>query len=268
VSAWPRLHCKLAASCCCCALIWCKHGLYFDDGQQQTCFANVNSARARLDVGGRLFLDCDDCLYQNNWATAEKLTESIAAYTGRLGVDKSEAYALYQEHGTALRGLLAEGILDANGAERYLQKVHEIDYSDIHADPELDLVLSRLRPDWPAWIFTASTSEHVQRCLQRLGLKSLRVAGIIDTRDCRLETKHSPQSFEIAMAASGCEEPDCCLLCDDSPKNVRAAKSAGWKTVLVGLESRDTGEPVVCKEADFHISSLHLLPDVLPDLFV
>jgi len=33
-----------------------------------------------------LFLDCDDCLYQNNWATAAKITTSIAAYTARLGV--------------------------------------------------------------------------------------------------------------------------------------------------------------------------------------
>ncbi|CAK9019566.1 unnamed protein product [Durusdinium trenchii] len=36
----------------------------------------------------------------------------------------------YEEHGTCLRGLLAEGILDEEGAEEYLREVHAIDYSD------------------------------------------------------------------------------------------------------------------------------------------
>ncbi|CAE7822724.1 unnamed protein product [Symbiodinium sp. CCMP2456] len=220
------------------------------------------------DASGVIFLDCDDCLYQNGWATADKLTESIAAYTTRLGVSKAQAYALYKEHGTALRGLLAQGLLDAAGAERYLREVHDIDYSDIQEDAALDAILGRLKCDWPVWIFTASTAEHAQRCLQRLGLSSLRLSGIVDTRACKLETKHSPGSFEVAMAAAGDVKPHRCVLCDDSPKNVHAAKLAGWQTVLVGFHSRETGEKVVCKEADFHIGSLHGLPDVLPELFV
>ncbi|CAE7366647.1 unnamed protein product [Symbiodinium natans] len=161
-------------------------------------------------------------------------------------------------------------LLDSDGAERYLREVHDIDYSDIHEDPVLDAVLARLRRDWSVWVFTASTAEHAERCLQRLGLRSLRLSGIVDTRDCRLETKHSPCSFEVALAAAGAAggRPERCLLCDDSVKNVRAAKRAGWQTVLVGFHSRETGEKVVCEEADFHIGSLHCLPDVLPELFV
>ena len=67
-----------------------------------------------------VFLDCDDCLYQNQWATAEKLTKSISSYTQRLGVSASRAFGLYEAYGTCLKGLLAEGILDRQGAEAAL----------------------------------------------------------------------------------------------------------------------------------------------------
>ena len=37
-----------------------------------------------------IFVDCDDCLYQNEWATAAKITTSIAAYTANLGVSEEK----------------------------------------------------------------------------------------------------------------------------------------------------------------------------------
>ena len=87
----------------------------------------------------------------------------------------------------------------------------------------------------PMWIFTASTSEHATRCMDRVGVVDLPWRGIIDTRTCKLETKHSRSSFEAAMAAAGVSEPSACVFCDDSVKNINAAKEVGWRTVLVGL---------------------------------
>ena len=75
------------------------------------------ATRAKPEI---LFLDCDDCLYQNGWATAGKITKSIAAYTEGLGVSGEKAYSLYKEHGTCLKGMLAEGIMEAAGAEDFL----------------------------------------------------------------------------------------------------------------------------------------------------
>ena len=97
-----------------------------------------------------LFLDCDDCLYQNNWATAKKITASIAAYTtGKLGVSKEKAYQLYKTHGTCLKGMLVEGTIDRAGAEDYLREVHEISYGDIDADPALGKMLATVKvPMW------------------------------------------------------------------------------------------------------------------------
>jgi len=149
-----------------------------------------------------LFLDCDDCLYQNNWATAKKITTSIAAYTSQRGVTKDKAYSLYKEYGTCLRGMIATGLADAAGAEDFLHEVHLIDYSDVYSDPPLAEMLSRLA--LPTWVFTASTSEHATRCLQRVGLDTMpQLRGVIDCRACELETKHSRSSFEIAMKMAG-----------------------------------------------------------------
>jgi len=212
-----------------------------------------------------LFLDCDDCLYQNNWATAEKITKSISAYTEQLGVLPDKAYALYKAHGTCLKGLLVEGILDEEGSDRFLDEVHQIDYSDIESDEALCSVLQLVK--CPMWIFTASVSEHAQRCLARIGIDKLPWRGIIDCRSCKLETKHSPSSFKVAMAAAGVSDPAACVFCDDSVKNIIAAKQVGWRTVLVGMVDRDSGAQISCEAADAHISSLHSLPIVMPELF-
>ena len=59
------------------------------------------------------------------------------------------------------------------------------------------------------------------------------------------------------MRAAGATNPSACLFCDDSTKNIVAAKAFGWNTVLVGLYDRDSGEGIECEAADAHIASLH-----------
>ena len=214
-----------------------------------------------------LFLDCDDCLYSNEWRTADKISESISATALRMtGVGASHAHALYTAHGTTLKGLLAEGHLrDAADIEHFLTAAHDIDLSCIEPDAALAAVLARLQV--PTWVFTASIAEHAERCMDRLGLVgAFSPLGIIDTRGCGFETKHSAASFEAAMAIAGVTEPSSCTLCDDSEKNIAAAKAAGWRGVLVGGTDR-RGQPIYCPEADFVVPTLHALPDVLPELF-
>ena len=225
----------------------------------------VASAATTTPSVEALFLDCDDCLYQNNWATAKKITASIASYTVKLGVDKDKAYSLYKTHGTCLKGMLVEGFIDDAGVEEFLHAVHDIEYSDIAPDPKLRAVLAKVKT--PQWIFTASTREHARRCMERLGVHDLPWRGIIDTRSCKLETKHSRSSFEAAMRMANVTDPKACVFCDDSVKNIVAAKAVGWRTVLVGLYDRDTGAPLVCEAADHQIASLHSLPSVVPECF-
>ena len=212
-----------------------------------------------------IFIDCDDCMYQNNWTTAAKITNAIADYTKKLGVSKDQAYALYKQHGTCLKGLLVEGLIDeaGDGAETFLREVHQIDYSDIKPDAALRESLTPMFELAPCWVFTASAREHAERCIAAIAIDSLPWAGIIDTRSCKLETKHAKASFEAAMALAGATDRSTCLFADDSVKNIAAAKAFGWRTVLVGLRDRDTGAPVQCDAADAHIASLHGLAPLL-----
>lgn len=214
-------------------------------------------ALQRFEGITHVLIDCDDCVYQNNWATARRITESIAAYTSKLGVSKDKAYALYQQHGTCLKGLLLEGLIDEAGVEQFLHEVHAIEYSDIAPDPRLRSVLEGVFRLVPCWIFTASAREHAKRCLTAVGIDGLPWQGVIDTRDCKLETKHSPASFAAALRIAGATDPSSCLLCDDSVKNIVAAKAFGLKTVLVGMYDRDSGAKIECEAADVHVASLH-----------
>mmetsp|Transcript_36951 Transcript_36951/g.113060 ORF Transcript_36951/g.113060 Transcript_36951/m.113060 type:complete len:155 (-) Transcript_36951:51-515(-) len=115
------------------------------------------------------------------------------------------------------------------------------------------------------FVFTASTEQHAKRCLDRVGISDL-FAIIIDTRLCGLDTKHSEHAFEQAMLVAQAKDPRECLLIDDSAKNVKMAKSLGWTTVLIGLETRE-GKPFTCAEADHHIATVYDLPPVMPHLF-
>ena len=226
-----------------------------------------------------VFFDCDDCCYQNNWKTAKRITDKISLYTEQLGVSKQKSYDLYKTHGTCLKGLLAEGIINDHRVEEYLHTVHDIDYSDIDADPPLrDMIASCVSREC-RFVFTASTKEHASRCLNKVLAPSTvddLFSAIVDTRTCKLDTKHSTAAFRCAMDAVGVplhlQERDnaaCCILIDDSVSNIKAAKEMGWTTVLVGKTIRETG---LCfsspPEADHHIATLHDLPSAMPHLFL
>lgn len=217
---------------------------------------------ADLDV---LFVDCDDTIYFNNWATAVRLKDSISDFTSnRLGLEDSYAYKLYQTHGTALRGLLDEKLIPSERIEEYLHAVHDIPLAEISRDEDLRKMLLELQVR--RWIFTASSKEHAKRCMKRVGVEDL-FEGIIDCREVDLVTKHDPSSFSTAMKLAGVTDPSRCMLLDDSLQNIRAAKSIGWKTCLVGLYDRETNQKIECPEADYAVDRLIQLQDAIPSLF-
>jgi len=172
-------------------------------------------------------------LYQNDWATAQKITSAIASYTEQLGVSKEKSYALYKQHGTCLKGMLTEGIIDDGRVEDYLEKVHDIDYSDIQQDPAMRDMIRRCLTKDRRIVFTASTKEHASRCLAKVLAPSTvddLFSVIVDKRTCKLDTKHSPASFAAAMDAVGvppyvrASGPASCILIDDSVTNIKCAK--------------------------------------------
>lgn len=221
-----------------------------------------------------VFFDCDDCLYFNDWATADLLTKRIETWcVEKLGLSPGEAYRLYKRHGTALKGLLAEGLLEQDRVATYLAEVHDVPLDGIRPDPELRGVLSRMDPATHRIVFTASVAAHAERCLRALGVRDLFPPTVVDTAACGLETKHSSASFDAALTTARrvFDAPDLapndCLLLDDSVKNVSAARRNGWRAVLVGRRDRDTGAPVECEDAELEIDRVHDVERVLPELF-
>ncbi len=218
-----------------------------------------------------LFFDCDDTLYFDEWQTANILTAKIEEWcVQHHGLPPGRAYELYQTHGTALRGLLAEGYLESTpqDIDGFLQAVHDIPIPTLLSrDDDLRQMLLHLDPSIPKYIFTASVRDHAERCLQALGVDDLFV-DIIDVQSCHLETKHSTHSFEMAMKIAGVEDAERCILLDDNLKNIGAARLRGWRSVLVGKLSRDSRQPISSEHAELEIDRIHDLPTVLPELFV
>mmetsp|Transcript_90019 Transcript_90019/g.226464 ORF Transcript_90019/g.226464 Transcript_90019/m.226464 type:complete len:245 (-) Transcript_90019:95-829(-) len=221
-----------------------------------------------------VFFDLDDCLYKNNWRTAGHLTKKINEYcVDVLGLPCGKAYELFKQHGTALRGLIKEKLMDEADVDVFLSKVHDIPLDDIEPDPILTELLSAV--PYPRWVFTASTREHALRCLDRLGIHD-KFDGIISasSRDMidrvgDYVTKHDRRCFEVAMEVAGvpADRAKDCIFLDDSTRNLKTAKEMGWRTVLVGLYGRDNGERIECAEADIAVDSIHEVREAMPELF-
>lgn len=219
-----------------------------------------------------VFFDCDDCLYFDNWKIAGHLTDKIEDHCQKeFGLQKGYAYTLYKRHGTALRGLIAEGHLSKDcsaSMDGFLDKVHDLPIYDLLSpDAQLREMILRIDPSIRKFVFTASVSHHAQRCLEALGIADL-IEGIIDVKDCQFETKHSVTSFHIAMEKAGIDDPEACVFLDDSVKNIMAAREVGWRSVLVGRVGRDCGKTVTTEHAEHEVDRIHQLPEVFPELFL
>jgi putative hydrolase of the HAD superfamily/pyrimidine and pyridine-specific 5'-nucleotidase len=218
-----------------------------------------------------VFFDCDDTLYFDGWKTANHLTKNIEKWcVEKIGLQPGQAYKLYKQYGTALRGLLAEGHLEdtEEAIDRFLEEVHDLPISELlMPDPELRKMLLKMDPSIPKYIFTASVSHHAERCLKALGIEDLFEDVIIDVKHCKLQTKHSRQSFDEAMKIAGVDDPEQCLFLDDSVTNIKAARGIGWRSVLVGKVGRDCGNPISSDHAELEIERIHEIATVLPELF-
>ena len=220
-----------------------------------------------------VFFDCDDTLYFDGWKTANQLTAKIEKWcTEKVGLPKGKAYQLYKQHGTALRGLLAEGYIDNNpqAIDQFLKEVHDIPIHELlQPDKELRQILLQIDPTVPKYIFTASVSHHAERCLKALGIDDLFEKIIIDVKSCNLETKHNPKSFQVAMKIAGvpADEPEACLFLDDNLKNIQAAREIGWRSVLVGTVGRDCNKRISSDDAELEVEKIHDIPSALPELF-
>lgn len=180
--------------------------------------------------------DLDNTLYSDRYDLFSQVEQRITRYVMRVtGEDFETARArqktYFQKHGTTLRGLMDHHAADP---EDYLNFVHDIDYSILPPDPALAEQLNALPGQ--LYIFTAASAGHVCRTLKALGIREDLFAGIFDIADAEYMPKPSAEPYALFAQRFGIQH-DRAVFFEDSPKNLRPAKSLGQAAVHVLTDS-------------------------------
>ena len=180
------------------------------------------------------FIDLDDTVYPPNTGIWERIGERMNLFIEqRLAIPHDEVSALrrsfYETYGTTMRGLETVYHIDT---DEFLAFVHDVQVEEhIVPDPELRRVL--LTYPQRKIIFTNADSNHAERVLTALDLLDC-FEQIIDIRQIYPVCKPDPEAFSTALRLAGISDPSTCLMADDSPRNIEAARTAGMYTVLIG----------------------------------
>ncbi|KAI3869856.1 hypothetical protein MKW92_026265 [Papaver armeniacum] len=210
----------------------------------------------------------------------------------KCGMNEDKALSIRNElhttHGTTatLRGLRALG--HNIDPDEFYNFVHgRLPYEVIKSDPQLQILLQSIKQKktrfvsnlkfsyWVVYVlqvFTNSRRHHAMKIIEKLGfqdciddyisfetlnkdLQNQTKAKLIDEH--KVVQKPSIESMKIALDFVQVE-PHCVLYIDDDEDNFAAAKSVGFRTVLVKKK--------VSKEADYAVENLVDLKQVIPEL--
>jgi pyrimidine 5'-nucleotidase len=203
-----------------------------------------------------IFIDLDDTVYPADSGVWKAIRQRIDLFVAeKFALPPEEAARLRQklflEYGTTMRGLQAVYHIDE---DEYLAFVHHVPLADfIQPDPALAAGLKQI-PQRKI-IFTNADVPHARRVLAVLGLQDCFEA-IIDIKAMAPYCKPMPPAFAIALRQAGVQDPARCILVDDQPHNIRAARALGLYTVRVSAAGPDP-------EAHATIARLADLPAVV-----
>ena len=123
--------------------------------------------------------------------------------------------------------------------DHYLRYVHDVPFENfLSPDPDLDRMLRNL-PQRKV-IFTNASADHAHRVINLLGVQG-HFEQIIDIYTIHPHCKPEVEAFHTALSIVN-ENPQACLLVDDTPANLETAKSLGMATVSIGRHHHD-GSP-------------------------
>jgi pyrimidine 5'-nucleotidase len=204
-----------------------------------------------------LFFDLDDTLYPPTsglWnAIGERIETFMREYVHIPAAEVRDLRtALFLEHGSTMKGLVKlYGIQE----QAFLDYVHDVPLARfIFPNPDLRQTLL-LYPQRKV-IFTNADTNHANRVLGTIGLEGI-FEQIIDIRAIHPFCKPQVEAFTTALRLAGVQDPENCVMIDDSAKNLHAARQAGLFTIQTGVRA--------CPEViDAAVLTLLDLPDVLP----
>lgn len=183
-----------------------------------------------------IFFDLDDTLYPSSTGLWGAIKERMTLYMrDRMGFDPAEIPHIretyYLQYGTTLRGLQANHVIDV---QDFLAFVHDLPLGEyILPNPDLCEIISALGTR--NLIFTNADAAHARRVLKAMGLDEC-FEDIVDVNAVAPYCKPMPESFGIAMRVAGESDAGRCVMIDDLPRTARAAREAGWFSILFGLD--------------------------------
>lgn len=179
-----------------------------------------------------LIFDLDETIYPRGAGLMQAISQRINLYmTEKMGLDPAIVSSLRREYweryGTTSRGLQLLHHIDVDD---YMAFVHDIALDRYLApDPALDAALAAL-PHQKV-VFTNSTAQHARGVLRAVGVER-HFDAIYDVFFMGHESKPAPGSYGRLVDALGVSA-ECCLMVEDSVRNLRPAKALGMITVLV-----------------------------------
>jgi len=186
---------------------------------------------------GTVFFDLDDTLYPASSGLWQAIKARMNDYMReRVGIPESEIPRLrekyFMQYGTTLRGLQANHQVNVDD---FLAYVHDLPLRDyLTPDPIQHKIIATLGTQ--NLIFTNADISHARRVLTTLQLEAC-FESIVDVNAVAPYCKPMPQSFEIAMRMAGESDPGRCVMIDDLPRTTRAAREAGWFSILFGVDT-------------------------------
>ncbi|KAJ2246447.1 suppressor of deletion of TFIIS [Coemansia sp. RSA 455] len=211
------------------------------------------------------YFDIDNCLYSPDLGIHHLTRARIYAFGKEVGMDSASVVdtcsSYYKDYGLTVRGLINHHGIDVAEFNKKVDGDLPLE-SVIKPDPALRQMILSIKTR--RWAFTNAGIDHARRVLKCLQVDDL-FEGITycDYTEPDFPCKPERRAYEKVMEESGVKDTQLCYFADDSVSNVKAAKEIGWTTVLVSKLP-----PGTSATTDFHITTIHELPKVLPQLFM
>jgi putative hydrolase of the HAD superfamily len=175
--------------------------------------------------------DLDDTLYRAECGLVKQIHDRARQFVcNHFGIAADEADRIRKEYqvayGTTLFGLMRhEGV----SAPRFLEFVHDLDFSVLQPQPDLAAALKQL--PGRKIIFTNGPSNHAQRVMEALGLTDV-FEDVFDIQAAGYVPKPARQAYDRLVNKFGFSEPAAAMF-DDQTDNLVNAQAAGMTCICV-----------------------------------
>ena len=198
--------------------------------------------------------DLDNTLYSSTANIFSKIDKKMCQFIiDELRVDEAEALKIknkyFLEHGTTLNGLMKKHNINA---ERFLEFVHDIDYSFLNKNEMLNNEIKKL--PGKKIIFTNGSKKHAKTTIEKLGIKD-NFSVIFDIVDSNYIPKPdiAPYKKLISENRIKCSES---IFFEDIAKNLLPAHKLGMKTAWIENNDKYCKEGFNGHHIDFRVKNL------------